>query len=831
MTRHSDLDLSGLNLYNENGGVVQGQICGQAFVTKLLRKKGSKGGGGLNKELSLAFQKDANAICMSPMGRPKKIKFHKQNLYENMNNMSSIDTESCTSDDIFSDSSGPGVNAAADDLDTPAFVAQFDPALELVSKSNSPDQHLRQHQQKQQQQKLQQNNAKRGSIPWSASLPAVVEEDSQSEQSSQNLGIWRNNNSNNKSPETENVAVLSIIAHKEQILKEKGDPNETMDLLESDRIGSPRAIPIALASPPSIPHSRPLEYRDNESQSESQDIDIESKPSNPKKQHIRERERETKRSKEDCMREAVDRRIRQAMEDAIHSAQSEDASDVRRLESIDSELISADSSMRSPTATTHHHKAPFDPFHHQGNINQMGIMPPRFNHPPRQAPESFLPKGYQLNQMAGNNEVSTAMQELLLQQQMTLKEMSIQNSHYQQELQECQEIFGKWRLEREKQRSTIQDLVKEKEAYATEASFLRNEMSSIRQELEALRKETRMQATVTMQSPPKQPHPQRHPQKQSSYHLEDKSPSPFQGFRHKQPHQESPSFNDSPPVLSKTNLHPDHRQSPPPESPSENAGSPPSSALGLRLPVFSTPPPPPPPEPRTPNSNSKRNSIGTNNKNKPDNHMMSSPSHHAQHSNQKEKSLMSGLKQPNSDSAKKKRSVKFHDPPMNQKWTLFPNHLHDDRLLEQSYQDSSKQSETRDEMESQTDYNNVNNRGEDDMALNVHVPEEEEEEEEEEPCESVDAPTPIAANGRRLSTGSNSNAGGGSSQHADPNAAGTVTIPSAAYKYRLETMKQSRQQRTGRHSSGSPAPRNSPGLGSPERKRRGRSRPPSGGHR
>ena len=63
---------------------------------------------------------------------------------------------------------------------------------------------------------------------------------------------------------------------------------------------------------------------------------------------------------------------------------------------------------------------------------------------------------------------------------MSLKEMSLQNYHYRRELSECQEVFSKWKEERMYQQSAIDNLMKEKEVYASEASLLRNETAAIR---------------------------------------------------------------------------------------------------------------------------------------------------------------------------------------------------------------------------------------------------------------------------------------------------------------------------------------------------------------
>lgn len=488
------------------------------------------------------------------------------------------------------------------------------------------------------------------------------------------------------------------------------------------------------------------------------------------------------------------------MEDARHS-RSEDASDVRRVESIDSELISADSSRRSPTSINSN----FDLFHQHGK--NLHIWQPQRHG------ATFLPKAYQV----AGNEISTAMQELLLQQQMALKEMANQNSQYRQELHECQEIFDKWKAEREKQRSAIQDLVKQKEAYATEASFLRNEVFSIRQELEDLKKQTATQA-ANMTSSQTQQFPPKLQQKQQPYYDDSSSPrtKQKQAFRHKQPQQESPSANASPPITAQ--CHPDYKLS---ESRSEDVASP----LGLKFTVFSNPPPPkrnsnkpdvtsPSPnknqqdDPKYAIPNQMRRAVGSEmsspipnrNRHEQQNYRSPSPSHMS-----KEKPLTSGLKQAHPDSARKNRSVKFHDPPLSKQWTV-PIHLNDDRLLEQSFQDS-RQPESRDDEES---VNVV--KGEE--VLIVCLPEEDSQ-------SSVDAPTPIAANGRKAlgtpaSVANNTNVQQGAEMSE---------LPSAAYKYRLETMKKNRQQRTGRSDC---SPAQGPGLSSSGRKRRGRSRPPIG---
>jgi len=99
-------------------------------------------------------------------------------------------------------------------------------------------------------------------------------------------------------------------------------------------------------------------------------------------------------------------------------------------------------------------------------------------------------------------EKPVSMQQLLVEQQATLKEMSLQNYQYRRELSECQDLFGKWKLERSQQQTTIDELARQKEAFATEAKFLRSELSAIRETLAAFQKQQQQQQQKSVSTEP-----------------------------------------------------------------------------------------------------------------------------------------------------------------------------------------------------------------------------------------------------------------------------------------------------------------------------------------
>ncbi|CAB9526063.1 expressed unknown protein [Seminavis robusta] len=673
MARHGGLDLSGVNLYNENGGVVQGQICGQAIFTKLLRNKKGKGSMPLSQTPSV-FGKDAGTLCMSPVGtgRPKKTKFRQRNEYVNMN-MSTIDTESesCSSDDVFSEETSAGsLTATLDDLQSPAFVAQFDP-MELLNPTPA----------QQEQQQQQPSPATRKSAPsWSASLPAVLEEDSkdsQSEQGSQGQGgIWRNMNSILAQPpalEAYDDDVEDDEEEEDSILRKL----EQVFLMDSDRIESPRSIPNANGPPQRYLHEGATDDG-IEQELESPGLRI---PGVSKR-----RDHSKHSSKEQSMREAVDRRIQQVMDEEFGqrvAARPQPEPSVSEDESRDD----------SPRMQQHHQQErrqvlqqpDYNPFHqHHSSGPERGVQSNWYH---QDESHALRPSA-----------VSNQMQDLLRQQQVTLKEMSMQNYHYRKELSECQDMFGKWRMEREEQRSTINDLVKEKEAYASEANFLRNEMSSIRHELEALRKGAQVHTGLQNLRQKQEPLSEASSKRQELWSIGAESPFmqtrlPFDG------QMQSPGFSEG------------------------------NVALPTARSEFAPPPPPPPlsrPQPDTPTR--LENHIGAS---KPD----------------KPKPLVSKLKTTPTDPSKKKhgRSVTFHDPPKSKEWTLFPtNHVQDDEdILDSAFEAHQWTLVSQHQQQARVD-NVATNRPE---GLHVHpsnnnleaVPEEE-------------PPTPVAANGRVASS-------------------------------------------------------------------------------
>lgn len=937
-----DLDaIQGLNMYNQNGGVAPSRICGQGVITKLLGsgKKGNK----VSHGSPLQFNKDQSSMCMNPVAttgaKPKKIRFGRSNFYENMN-MSSNDTASCSSDDIFSGestSSTSSFNATIDEIQSPEFVAQFDPA------NTSPPMQPPVRNPKQ-PSSTSTSASKKIVQSWSASLPAVTEEDSMSEQGSQlhslyssspkGSSIWRNGLDQGSSDQENELK--AVMGHKERLLKQQGEPRLALGLHEADRLQSPSSIPRGLASPPSIAPSHNIGSMQMEDREE--DAASSRAPSKRSSKGRRASKEKKLNNKEQFMKDAVDRRIRQAMDEVMLSTESEDASALSALymESIPSDnlnacfdpfqhnsfasfgqqpLLEAGASLAAeseeyfseniqPPTSSSPAQSPknrgrdlrtralahdgFSPEESssspknrrgrdfttraRGRGDQDGFPPessaspqsrdrssrehqqdgsppentmhttPQLSGPslkdlrsrtlvgfdsftptsecnrdrmqndfqenisPSDLSEVSTPNREPLNKETSKPGsvpgVSDTMQELLLQQQMTLKEMSMQNSHYRKELSECQEIFGKWRLERDKQRSTIQELVKEKTAYATEAGFLRNEMTTIRQELEALRKGTRTQAelqggsqTVPQQQkqpvsspPPKQQRlpsspPLQQRQQKPSFIDEDFSAA----FRHQQPQKESPGFNKD---ASPGKFHQFPQRSPSPFQ----EGSP--------VPVPVAPPPPPPP-PRGRTSNQGESSLSPPRSNS------------RSRSSRQGRDLPSGLRSPERDSAKKQqRSVKFHDPPKSREWTLFPD---DDHLLESSFEEASIFSGSSNkarvaDMPNEADSQHEAAAGieEEQMpVVSVQVPNVDDES-----LFHEEQPTPIAANGRV----------------AGAVLAETERKTTNVYKNRLEAIQKNRQQRVGSKGGSTVA---SSSIGSAEKKRR--SRAPiardRGGHR
>jgi hypothetical protein len=708
MTRQSGLDLTGADLYNGNGGIAQGQMCGQALITKLLKNTKALHGAVPLSQDPLLFHDDGSARCTSAV-KLKKTKLHKSNLYENIN--ISNDTESCSSDEVFAEAISSGSSSslgrALDDLQTPTFVAQFDPMQPFA-----PHVHAA-------------SGPRKSGAAWSASLPAVLEEDSRDSQGENDSnhhgpsGIWRN---------LQNILTKSVPIEEDDEDSVQG-PEEQV-LLESDRI----------ASPPSIPHSQAPHFQlDHQEWADSD----EQREADPTFMNLfMRRDHKTKRSKEKLMRDAVDRRIQQVMKKEL-GERDEPPSEKAPLE--DEEYHTFDMNRGATNAhdqTQQVENSTFNPFH-RGASN--AVTTPHAVHT-----QSVQPERHAMTP----SHVSSQMQDLLNQQQATLKEMSLQNYHYRRELSECQDMFGQWRLEREQQRSIINDLVKEKEAYASEANFLRDQMFSMRLELETLRKETQFHAEFQKQrqSPFKTSSPRR--QETRNCVVDQQDFSNQHRFYSRQDHQS---------LLKKD-----------------------CSSQGLSSNQVPVPPPPPiaPPTQRPQQTAPRLDHIGATQPNKP--------------------FLVSKLKAAGTqtDPAKKHgRSVKFQDPPKSMEWTLFPNHLHDNRMMNTTIEvrnisnwaasnDHSKQSQP--EAIATT------------MVVQVHPSDGDSE---------VDVyeeePTPIAANGRAAIA-------------ADENYKETRSV----YKHRLETIQRRRQQRVGRDDSGCTGIRGDGGdAGTPDKQKKRRSRP------
>jgi hypothetical protein len=300
MTRQSGLDLTGANLYNENGGIAQGQICGQALITKLLKTKKPLHAAMQSSHESLLFH-EVGSFRSSPLAKLKKTKVHRSHLYEKIN--VSNDTESCSSDEVFAEAIGSASSSslgrALDDLRTPTFVAQFDP-MQLL------------HPQPQEHQTS--SGPRKQGAAWSASLPAVLEEDSKDSQSEHDSnyhgqsGIWRN---------LQNGLTKSVPIREDDEDSTPGQQEQF--LLESDRI----------ASPPSIPHSQATNLQlDHE---EGLDLD-EQEADPPFMNMFKRRDRKMERSNERLTRDAVDRRILQVMKEELGDERDESTSEKGTLE-------------------------------------------------------------------------------------------------------------------------------------------------------------------------------------------------------------------------------------------------------------------------------------------------------------------------------------------------------------------------------------------------------------------------------------------------------------------------------------------------------------------
>jgi hypothetical protein len=148
------------------------------------------------------------------------------------------------------------------------------------------------------------------------------------------------------------------------------------------------------------------------------------------------------------------------------------------------------------------------------------------------------------------------------------------------------------------------------------------------------------------------------------------------------------------------------------------------------------------------------------------------------------------------------RSVKFQDPPNSIEWTLFPNRLHDDRMMIGTIdvQNTSKWAVDKGRPDD-SQPEDIAKRVET-MVVQVHPNDGESE---------VDVhdeePTPIAANGR-------------AAMAADDDYKETKSV----YKHRLETIQRRRQERVARDDSGGNNTGGDGGDAGTEKQKKGRSR-------
>jgi len=609
-------DLTVLNdFYNQNGGAAHGQICGQSLMTKLLRNKKSFGtrnagtsssnsnnsdAAPLSQNVNL-IQKDAR-LCMSPIlsgtgvmfgtgtndisnhdsqdnnnkqkfqSRRVSTKYHNSNTYENMNH-SSIDTESCSSDGIFSETSTSNASssfiATIDDIQAPVFVAQFDP-MHLGQSNGDTNAALG--------TSIFINNVplnRKSAVSWSSSLPAVVEEDSQSEQGSQQnhhqeQEIWQNTQGMlGQSSQDDQDFMLGT--HDENLPDQQQKQHQPVTLHRL--VGkTPVFGPNGEHPPKAQPNSSPSGKKSKQ--------------------------------KQEKFRKATERRIQQALDekDEQHNLRLDNLGNPeqhvryhandnpKRLEIFDGAFAGAGEPRQNAKENLSIR-----------NIeNESDSFFRAFEPTAKSCPVQRPVQSSRLDDNRSSpHDKSTSLQDLLLQQETTLNEMSLQSYQYRREIGKYQEIFGRWKIERENQQNVIHNLVKEKDAYAAEAKFLRNEMSAIRTELEALKIETHL-----------------HNESQSTQHQQQCIKSPHGAER--------------------------------------------SRKAVLSTPIVDTTPSPPPPQPKN-CSNGKRDAE------------------------ENRISIMYGSgRKPSSmtktaGSCTLKRSVKFHDPPKNKEWTLFPSHRHDNR--------------------------------------------------------------------------------------------------------------------------------------------------------
>ena len=588
-------ELTGLNLYNQNNGISQNPMCGQSLMTKLLRTNNhkskqspskSQNADGLFRNTPNKDDNVAPANClMSPVGKvisttssssssssnhnkPKKslTKFRGKNMYENFETSSSMemmDTESCSSDDIFSETTSTASSSFFPPLGggPPANdFAQFDPSN---ANNNSIPDETADASGADASPPHQQQHRKSGSS-WAASLPAVVEEDSQSEQSSQQQ-LQRNGSSSQGQPTLE-TAVGPTTSHQDSwrnipsILTTKSPhhhPNDSHDEDISDYDEDVFEQPLKnLSSTVSGMTTPPETGQHPNNTSNSSVSSVGSKGSSvlggfffrsagsfggsPHHHHHKMK----RVSKQELMREARDLRIQQAMEEQLQRSEQEE------LQDRDYKLAMFDAEASFPFPTAHvpveqQHALALQPpstedvvaeLHNTASSTSISVFDP-FR---QDSMTSFSPSAaaghtnYSMAEMPpsrmqpqGHAEQAT-LQQLLSEQQATLKEMSLQNYQYRRELSECQELFGKWKVERDQQQATIAELVKQKEAFASEAKFLRNELSSIRSELTTFqsehKKRKQQQHHAEKQQQVKPVAPEKEPNESKSQHATEGTP-------------------------------------------------------------------------------------------------------------------------------------------------------------------------------------------------------------------------------------------------------------------------------------------------------------------
>ena len=837
MTRQGNIDLTGLNLYNENGGVVQGQICGQGLMTKLLRnkqsyhKKGGGGGGGGGRDSvglvdnPLLYSTKDPGLCMSPLmiaggGRNKKYRAH---VYENMN-VFSHDTESCSSSDgLFSEtsSSNAALHQTIEEIQQPTFVAQFDPQALSPPPTNGGRSAT---QQQQHLPIINHGTPNRKGFAWSSSLPAVVEEqDSQSAQegSEQGSGIWRTSNSpgRNNAGETTTTTTTTAFqsladsssnssnthqfpAFQEPITTDldiSNDVSQMMSLNDSDRILPPPS-PSSTATP-----------QQQQRQQQQQDQSTVSSSSSPTKYF--QKRAQKKLSKQQQIREAMERRIQKAMDAHMRNAEQQQETHTRNQQQIgmfqnattgfsfdestaSSSIMSnnqnngsipikldlfAEAQATSNSASNNNEVPKSDVSFLSGTGNSVSSL---------QSPITS-PRASPTHNSKAREDVTRTMHNLLLQQQMSLKDMSLQNYHYRKELAECRGTFSKWKQEKEEQQTTINNLVQEKETYAKEASFLRSEMAAIREELEALRKETQLHAEYkefhekqknVQEKKKDEPQPSGEPKNDDREEEKDnKDEEEIENQEPQQPkkQQAHQSFSTKP------NSHPMTTT-----AATTTTTTVPSKVV-KKVTIVEAPAPPTP-------IKKKNVTIAVPEKEEDRDENENTVS------NRQGKPLVSGFKSPSacsSEEKKTRRTVKFHDPPLDKEWALFPSNLiREDggRVGIFAGRDSEN---TISRLSNNMSGGSIIRRGDTyGSSIKRAAAEARQQERSEGQEEDKDARDPSRESQSPVQEESSSASSSSSDQHDQDVSPQKNTEVAAIYKYRLEAIQKNRQQRAGRRS-------------------------------